>query len=121
MKKFLLLTVLALAAVMVSACAPHYSEGERVGVVTKLSYKGLIFKSWEGQLVAALPIEVAGQTQPETFRFSSASDSETVHKLNNAMLSGQRVTLVYRQWLISPPTIDTDSVVTDVKAKEAGK
>lgn len=101
---------------IVSACAPNYSDGSRMGVVTKLSQKGLFFKSWEGEMLVALPIEVAGNTQPEKFEFNV--DPQVIDKVQKAMASGKRVELVYRQWAIGPPTIDSDHVVIDVKAMQ---
>ena len=47
MKNYLLSAAL-LSAISLSACSP-YSEGERTGVVQKLSYKGIVCKSYEGE------------------------------------------------------------------------
>src|SRR6476646_9803780 len=48
-----------------------YSSGERGGYVQKLSKKGWLCKTWEGELAMAnLP-----GTMPEIFRFSVRSDS----------------------------------------------
>lgn len=104
---------MVLLALMLAACGPNYSNGTRLGVVTKLSQKGLIFKSWEGELLVALPQSVASATQPEKFEFNV--DPACVDKVRAAMNSGKRVELVYRQWAITPPTIDNDHVVVDVK------
>lgn len=111
MKKIVMLVVVLVS--ILSGCGSNYSQGERVGIVTKLSEKGLIFKSYEGQMVLALPISVAGQTNPETFEFTA--DRSVVDKLNNAIYSGKRVKLIYRQWFLAPPTIDTDYVIYDVQ------
>lgn len=111
MKKLILGIVIAVG-LFLGACAPNFSNGERAGVVTKLSEKGLIFKSWEGELLVALPIDVAGNTQPEKFEFNVSPDC--VDKVKAALTSGKRVTLVYRQWAMSPPTIEHDHVIVDV-------
>jgi hypothetical protein len=93
---------------------PNYSNGERVGIVTKLSEKGVIFKSWEGELLMALPIDVAGTTQPEKFAFNV--EKACVERMNTAMKESKRVTLIYRQWWSKPNyKIDHDYVVTDIK------
>lgn len=105
-----IVVVLALLAV---ACGANYSNGTRIGVVTKLSEKGIIWKSWEGSMLVALPIEVAGQTQPEKFDFNV--DPAAVYKVRAALISGQRVELIYRQWYLEPLSIDNDHVVIDVK------
>ena len=95
------------------ACGENYSTGTRVGVVNKLSEKGLIFKSWEGEMLMALPAGVSGNTQPEKFEFNVAP--EAVEKVKAALDSGKRVELVYRQWALQPVTIDNDHVVVDVR------
>ena len=109
----LTLVGILLLTVVLAGCAKTYSRGERVGVVTKLSEKGVIFKSWEGEMLMALPADVAGTMQPEKFFFNVAP--EAVVKVKDAMTSGRRVKLVYRQWWIAPPTIDNDHVIVDVQ------
>ncbi len=91
----------------------HYSDGSRVGIVTKLSEKGVFWKSWEGEMLMALPASQAGTTEPEKFEFNVAP--EAVEKVQAALVSGKRVELVYRQWLVAPVSIDNDHVIIDVK------
>lgn len=112
-KTKLLIGAMLTAALGLTACGENYSNGDRVGIVTKLSEKGLIFKSWEGEMLIALPADVAGTTQPEKFAFNVAP--EAVEKVKAAMNSGKRVTLIYRQWAIPPITIDHEHVIVDVK------
>ena len=105
---------LIVVALFASACAPNYSNGSRIGIVTKLSEKGVIFKSWEGEMLMALPPAAAASgAQPEKFEFNV--DRAVVPKVQAAMASGKRVELVYRQWFVSPPSIDADHVIIDVK------
>lgn len=108
--------LLCTALLAVSACGENYSNGERAGVVTKLSEKGLIFKSWEGELLVALPIGVAGTTQPEKFPFNVAP--EAVAQVKAAAFSGKRTVLTYRQWAIAPLTIDHGHVVVAARHTE---
>lgn len=110
---------IAVAAICISACAPNYSEGERVGVVTKLSYKGLIWKSWEGSMNQGGTKEVFddkgnASVVPNAFDFN-ASDPAVIDKLKEAAKTGKRVELVYRQWFISPPNIENGRVIVAVK------
>lgn len=72
-----------------------YSDGTRVGTVVKLSKKGVICKTYEGEL------KVGSQTTaiPETWKFS-VTDESVVEKLNSAMLSGAQVGLHYDEPLI---------------------
>jgi hypothetical protein len=95
-----------------TACLPNYSTGTRVGVVTKLSKSGVVFKSWEGDLLMALPGDISA-VNAEKFQFSVAD--EAVKDVEDAMRSGKRVELQYHQWLVSPPTISTHYVITAVK------
>jgi hypothetical protein len=110
-KRTRLLCVLVLVAI-VSACGRDYSSGSRIGVVTKISHKGVIWKSWEGEALLALP-NANPTMAPEKFTFNVAP--EAVDKVRSAQETGERVELVYRQWFVSPPSIDNDHVVIDVR------
>lgn len=106
-------------ALLLGGCAPNYSEGERVGLVTKLSNKGLIWKSWEGSMNQGGMKEVTddkgrASVVPNTFDFN-ASDPAVIEKLRDAAKTGRRVELVYRQWFIAPLTIENSRVVVSVK------
>ena len=94
-----------------TACFPNYSNGTRVGVVTKLSERGYVFKSWEGEMLMALPAGVSA-VNAEKFRFTV--EPESVDKVKEAMRSGKRVEPHYHQWGFSPPTMDTDYAVDGV-------
>jgi hypothetical protein len=67
-----------------------YSEGERAGFLQKVSYKGWICKTWEGELsLVAIP-----GAAPEKFLFTVRE--EAVAQQLNAV-AGKRVTLKYEQ------------------------
>jgi hypothetical protein len=87
-----------------------YSEGERAGFMQKLSKKGWICKSWEGELsLVALP-----GAAPEKFLFTVREDAVAA-KINQQV--GQRVALIYEEHRGLPTTCfgDTEYFVTDVK------
>ena len=87
-----------------------YSEGERAGFMQKLSKKGWVCKTWEGELsLVALP-----GAAPEKFLFS-VRDDEVAAKINQHV--GQRVSLTYEQHIGLPSTCfgDTEYFVTAVK------
>lgn len=67
------------------------SDGERAGNVIKLSKKGYVFKTWEGELV-----QRSFSTQADTWTFS-VKDDATAQKINEAMIHGNRVSLHYCQ------------------------
>jgi hypothetical protein len=67
-----------------------YSEGERAGYLQKLSRKGWLCKTWEGEiLLSSMPGAI-----PERFAFT-VRDENVVKQLQSAM--GQRVQLTYSQ------------------------
>lgn len=68
-----------------------YSEGERAGWVQKLSRKGWICKTWEGeQALVSLP----GTSSVEKFQFT-VHDEATAAAINKVM--GRRVNLHYEE------------------------
>lgn len=87
-----------------------YSEGERAGFMQKLSKKGWLCKTWEGELsLVALP-----GAAPEKFLFTVRDDA-VADKINRQV--GQRVALTYEEHRGLPTTCfgDTEYFVTDVK------
>lgn len=88
----------------------NYSEGERAGYVQKLSKKGWVCKSWEGEIaMVTMPGAI-----PEKFEFS-VRDEDVAHKIN--AMAGKRVVLMYRQHKFVPSTCfgETEYFVTDVR------
>lgn len=67
-----------------------YSSGERSGYIQKISNKGWICKTWEGELAMTAQPGAA----PQIFAFS-VRDENVAQQLVKA--SGQRVTLSYEQ------------------------
>ncbi len=74
-----------------------YSTGERAGYVQKLSQKGWLCKTWEGELAM---VTMPGTT-PEKFLFT-VWDDKVVAEINAAM--GRRVSLHYEQKIGLPTT-----------------
>jgi hypothetical protein len=87
-----------------------YSRGERAGWVQKLSEKGYICKTWEGEMaMVTMPGSI-----PEKFLFTVRNDE--VAKKIKAMM-GKRVALDYEEHigLITSCFGDTGHFVTDIK------
>jgi hypothetical protein len=87
-----------------------YSEGERAGFVQKLSRKGWVCKTWEGQMaMVTLPGTVA-----EKFDFT-VRDDDVVAYLNSNL--GKRMTLHYeqRKWIPTSCFGDTEYFVISAK------
>ncbi|MFO7543633.1 MAG: hypothetical protein R6W97_12620 [Thiobacillus sp.] len=86
-----------------------YSEGERAGYVQKLSKKGWLCKTWEGELaLVTMPGAI-----PEKFIFTVPDDA-TAKRIN--ALAGERVVLQYQQHKFIPSSCfgDTEYFVVDV-------
>jgi len=86
-----------------------YSTGERAGFLQKVSNKGWICKTWEGELsLVAMP-----GAAPEKFLFT-VRDEAVAQKIIAA--AGKRVTLNYEQHKGLPTSCfgDTDYFVTGV-------
>jgi len=76
-----------------------FSEGQRTGKVYKISNKGILWKTWEGQLSLQLvTADGNGRMVNEVFDFS-CSDPAVVDQIKAAAMSGEQVTLSYIQYL----------------------
>ena len=103
-KKAFKIAVLLIAAVVV-LCAAYlmivlnwsYSKGDRVGYIQKLSEKGWLCKTWEGEL-QMLPVPGA---LPEKFLFS-VRDKALIGKINSSI--GKKISLTYEQHKGIPTT-----------------
>ena len=110
----LLVSAIALFSLYVSiALNWSYSSGERAGFLQKVSHKGWICKTWEGELsLVAMP-----GSAPEKFLFTVRDDA-VAQKVSAA--AGKRVTLNYEQHKGLPSSCfgDTEYFVVDVKEIE---
>lgn len=109
----ILLAAGAIAAYTWAALTWNYSEGDRVGYVQKLSKKGWLCKTWEGELaMVTMPGAI-----PEKFYFSIRSDAIAA-QLNKTM--GRRVSLKYKQHLGVPTSCfgETEYFVSEVVVVE---
>ncbi len=90
-----------------------YSTGERAGYVQKLSKKGFIAKTWEGELAM---VSMPG-TLPEIFHFTVPSD-EVAAEMNRSL--GKRVRLHYEQHIGVPTKLfgESEYFVTKVEVVE---
>ena len=109
--------VYAVVLVLILGCAGYtwltlhwdYSRGERVGYIQKLSSKGWICKTWEGEMAM---VTMPG-TLTEKFAFTVPDDAVAT-KVN--AYAGKRVALHYGQhrWIPSSCFGETEYFVTDV-------
>ena len=87
-----------------------YSSGERAGYVQKLSQKGFVCKTYEGELVL---VSMPG-TQAEKF-FFTVRDAAIAKRINETV--GKRVRLIYEEHVGVPTTCfgETGFFVQDVQ------
>ena len=92
-----------------------YSSGERAGYVQKLSQKGFICKTYEGELVL---VSMPG-TQAEKFFFTVRSEA-VAKRINETV--GKRVRLVYEEHIGIPTNCFGESgyFVQDVQLLDKG-
>ena len=118
MRRWILLALLLLivvpavgiAAWIYGAIKYSYSEGERSGYVQKISHKGWLCKTWEGELTMVTQPGVPAQV----FTFSVRDDSVANQLLK---IAGQRVNLSYEQHRGLPTTCfgETEYFITKVQ------
>lgn len=95
-----------------------YSDGVRVGYVTKISKKGLLWPTWEGEMqVGGLTTE-GGTFAASSWEFSVASE-QTAKAIESAMLSGKRVKLTYQEFVLRG--ISLGSTGYDVRSIEVAQ
>ena len=112
LKKFITFFILALILFALYTWAVltwSYSQGERAGFVQKISYRGWICKTWEGELAM---INIPG-TLTEKFNFT-VKDEAVVKKINASL--GKKVTLIYEEHVGIPSSCfgDTGYFIKDV-------
>ena len=95
-----------------------YDEGVRAGTVLRISKKGMLFKTYEGQLnVQTFGSFKGAHPIMEAFDFSvSATDEKVITDLQTVSLSGERVNLHYvSRYVTFPWRGDTKYFITRVE------
>ncbi len=77
---------------------PNYGEGVRYGYVTKMSHRGLLWKTHEGQMQIGTG-EMAALQEPFCF---CAPDENVRLELASLIGTRKKVGLRYQQWLLIP-------------------
>ena len=116
----IVIATIVFAISCITGCNESYSDGFRVGVIVKVSNKGMIWKSWEAEMMtggsepatgSGVP---AGAVIPAIFAFSTR-DPAIAEALEAAANGGHRVKIVYRQWFIGPCTVSTKYIAEKVE------
>ncbi len=116
MKNYGFILIALISMLSLTSCSENYSNGERIGYLTRFSEKGLIWKSWEGDL----NVTQTGMNTSAIFSFSVDNDKDDkalVAKLDSAASLGWKVKIVYHElrgfnWLSNRG--HTDFFVNDV-------
>jgi len=87
---YIVVVVLALGGYILVVTSWSYSSGERAGWVQKLSSKGWLCKTWEGEMAM---VSMPGTTT-EKFHFT-VWDEDIAEQINKVM--GKRVSLHYEE------------------------
>lgn len=101
----------------------YYSEGKRGGYVTRLSNRGYLFKTYEGELRMGGLFEGDGTMNSSQWVFSvSGKNKDAITKLEEAIKNGHRVSLTYEEKFFKLPwNGDTKFFVTDVEVLEPSR
>ncbi len=80
-----------------------YSTGERAGLVVKVSEKGIIWKTWEGEATMYQGGVAATYIWSFTVDNQDPRKQEIIEKIQTAFQTGRPVKLIYLQTLGTPP------------------
>ena len=97
-----------------------YSNGNRVGVINKVSEKGVIWKTKEGQLSLEGRTSTGDYTGAGIWNFSiersTSKEDQLFFNANNHMIAGTRVKITYEKPLIPLPwKSETDYLVRKIE------
>lgn len=112
-----LAVILLLMSLIFSSCSENYSNGNRVGTITRFSQQGYMCKSWEGHL----NVTQTGMNSGGQFEFSIDNDNEdeaVIAALDSALQKGWIVDVTYHEvagFNLWSNRGETDYFVTGVK------
>ena len=114
------LVLLAVSTVLFLRYA-SYSEGFRVGVIQKVSKKGMLFKTIEGELSQGF-IEGAADTSASgvgtrVWTFSVENDKEVLSQIDHAIETNKKVKAYYKERYMKLPWVG-DTAFTVYKVEE---
>ena len=87
------------ALILLASCSEHYGSGERIGLITKFSRSGLIYKSWEGELHVT---QTGMNSTMHDFDFSVDNNAEAqqgamIADLDSAAKNGWKMRIIYHE------------------------
>ena len=118
LRNILIIIFILLIGLIALAYFGIYDEGIRAGNVVRISKKGIIFKTYEGQLNLQSFGALKGASPfAETFDFSVANNkTEVIKELEAVALTGERVNLHYiKRYNVFPWRGDTKYFIISVE------
>ena len=118
LRNILIVIFILLIGLIALAYFGIYDEGIRAGNVVRISKKGIIFKTYEGQLNLQSFGALKGASPfAETFDFSVANNkTEVIKELEAVALTGERVNLHYiKRYNVFPWRGDTKYFIISVE------
>lgn len=111
--------LIAVLAVLAFFTFGYYSDGSRAGTLVKLSKKGILFATYEGELNTQMFIDdnaAASGVGFKVWSFSVIEDTSLIKQMEQALLDGHRVKLQYKERFFKLPWIgDTEYIVYDME------
>ncbi|MBB6003138.1 hypothetical protein [Arcicella rosea] len=93
-----------------------YSVGDRAGVISKFSKKGVLFKTFEGELNEGAQGQMGNMVNRLWAFTVDSDDPAVVQRLEDAMLTGRRIKVHYEQRYMKFSWMgDTEYFVTEVE------
>ena len=89
------LVLVAVSVIYYFICGLTYSEGTRSGILTKVSKKGYLFKTYEGELIIGGLNEGDGAIMPATVFKFSILDQKVYQQLETDQ--GRKVIVYYKE------------------------
>jgi hypothetical protein len=125
LKRFLIVLVLFVLLIAAGTVAflmfASYGDGYRVGVIQKMAKKGVIFKTYEGELSQGF---IEGQTDSAAasgvgtriWYFTVENDPKVLSEIDHAIETNKKVKLFYKEKYMNLPWVgDTRQIVFKVE------
>lgn len=116
MKRIIFVIVLIFVVVLALAVFGSYSKGYRSGIIMKMSSRGYVIKTYEGQLnTGGFSGDVTGGDMTSMiWNFSvRKSEKRVIEKIEEAVNQGKRVKLYYEEKYIAIPFLGETKYFVD--------
>ena len=92
------LAICLIFAATLTSCKEHFSDGERVGTVTRFSNAGVFWDSWDGDLnLTQTGMNSAGEPFAFSFDNDRSDQDSLINLVNDAQRNGWKIKIIYHQ------------------------